>query len=279
MALAFVKMQALGNDFVIIDRTDDDTIALPLAKRQWLADRHLGIGCDQLLVIDRAEHASVHFHYRIFNADGDEVEQCGNGVRCVARYLIDNHKITTDTATLSCQAGLIHIKVDDNQNIAVNMGKPSFAPESIGLHHQTQQVCYSFDINGEPIEFGAVSMGNPHAVIDVDSIDIARLDSIGQRLNQVSDTLFAQGVNVGFMHVIDSEHIHLAVYERGVGRTLACGSGACAAVVVGQIQKKLAKQVTVELPGGKLRIYWKGPGNPVKMTGPAVHVFDGQIQL
>ena len=276
MALAFVKMHALGNDFIIIDRIKDNTIALPLAKRQWLADRHLGIGCDQLLVIDRAVSGSNHFCYQIFNADGSEVEQCGNGARCVARYLIDKHNIAADAFALDCQAGTMHVKACDNQDIAVNMGVASFAPQSIGLGCQMQQTCYSLDINGEMIEYGAVSMGNPHAVITVDKIDFAKLDAIGQWLNTMSDTPFTKGVNVGFMCIINPEHIHLTVYERGVGRTLACGSGACAAVVIGQQWGKLAADVMVTLPGGQLRVSCRDSQSPVWLQGPAEYVFQGQ---
>ena len=276
-SLAFVKMQALGNDFVIIDRTQDNTIDLPLSLRQLLADRRLGIGCDQLLVIDALEDLEADcFGYRIFNQDGSEVEQCGNGARCVGRYLFDHGNVTADTLTLKCQAGLMTVK-KNAADIVVNMGTASLNPHRAGFLGKMYSDRYKHHWDSECFDFGIASVGNPHAVLLVDEINLDRLDAIGAHLNDKNTGLFELGVNVGFMRIIDSKHIQLAVYERGVGRTLACGSGACAAVTIGQQWGELAHAVIVDLPGGQLQVTCENRQSSVWLKGAANYVFHGQM--
>ncbi len=276
MPFSFVKMQTLGNDFVLLDQRQM-TYPLPLSTRRWLADRHRGVGCDQLLVIEPAQHRDTTCHYKIFNPDGSEAQQCGNGVRCIARYLFDHDDITGNQLTLTCQAGMIKVTRDSNGQFSVDMGVANFIPTAIGLDVPTEQSHYTVTIFDNQINFGAVSMGNPHAVMLVDQVNPTELDRIGAALNEVSHPLFSQGVNISQMRILDPQHIELVVYERGVGRTLGCGSGACAAVVLGQRWGKLAEQVQVTLPGGQLQVSCDGMNQSILMCGDAHYIFNGSV--
>jgi diaminopimelate epimerase len=276
MLVNFSKMQGLGNDFLVLDNVTQN-VYLPNDQIRQLADRNFGIGFDQLLVVEPPYDPDLDFHYRIFNADGSEVSQCGNGARCFARFVRMKGLINRNKIRVSTHSGKMTLFIERDGNVTVTMPVPQFEPAKIPFSAQKVEGTYILRSEEDTVLCGAVSMGNPHCVLTVDDVLTAPVNELGAKLT--IHERFPKGVNVGFMEVVSPEYVKLRVYERGAAETLACGSGACAAVVVGQIQKKLAKQVTVELPGGKLRIYWKGPGNPVKMTGPAVHVFDGQIQL
>jgi diaminopimelate epimerase len=276
MNINFTKMHGLGNDFVVIDAINQ-TIDLSAEQIRFLADRHFGIGCDQLLLVERPVTDGADFKYRIFNADGSEVAQCGNGARCFARFVRDKQLTQKDEITVDTDAGRLLLRLDAEGLVTVNMGVPKHDPEQIPLSCSRELSQYALDIGGEQIQFSAVSMGNPHAVIRVDDVSIAPLDTIGARLE--NHEFFPLRVNVGFMQCIDRRHINLRVYERGAAETLACGSGACAAVVAGIEQGLLDSNVRVSLPGGDLMIEWGGRGQPVMMTGPAVSVFEGQIRL
>ncbi len=276
MLVNFSKMHGLGNDFLMLDNVTQN-VYLPNDQIRLLADRHFGIGFDQLLVVEPPYDPDLDFHYRIFNADGSEVSQCGNGARCFAKFVRMKGLINRNKIRVSTHSGKMTLFIERDGNVTVTMPVPQFEPSKIPFNAQKVEGTYILRSEEETVLCGAVSMGNPHCVLTVDNIDEAPVEQLGQQLT--IHERFPKGVNVGFMEVVSPEFIKLRVYERGAAETLACGSGACAAVVIGQMQKKLAKQVTVQLPGGKLRIYWKGPGNPVKMTGPAVHVFDGQLQI
>jgi len=269
-------MHGLGNDFLVLDNVTQN-VYLPNDQIRRLADRNFGVGFDQLLVVEPPYDPDLDFHYRIYNADGSEVSQCGNGARCFARFVRMKGLINRNKIRVSTQSGKMTLFIERDGNVTVTMPVPQFEPTKIPFTAQKVEGTYILRSDEDTVLCGAVSLGNPHCVLTVDDIITAPVKKLGEQLS--THERFSKGVNVGFMEVISPEYIKLRVYERGAEETLACGSGACAAVVIGQTQKKLAKQVTVELPGGKLRIYWKGPGNPVKMTGPAVHVFDGQLQL
>lgn len=276
MLIHFTKMQGLGNDFVVIDALNQ-AIALTPAHIRFLADRHFGVGCDQLLLVEKPVSSNADFKYRIFNADGGEVAQCGNGARCFARFVRDQGLSDKDEIIVDTDAGQLVLRFDTAGLITVNMGIPRHAPAQIPLSLPQESLLYQAEVAGESIEFSAVSMGNPHAVILVDDIAQAPVDSLGAPLER--HPLFPQRVNVGFMQIIDRQHVNLRVYERGAAETLACGSGACAAAVVGIERKLLDSPVVVSLPGGDLTIAWDGRGSPVMMSGPAVSVFEGQIKL
>jgi diaminopimelate epimerase len=276
MLVNFSKMHGLGNDFLVLDNVTQN-VYLSNEQIKLLADRHFGIGFDQLLIVEPPYDPELDFHYRIFNADGSEVSQCGNGARCFARFVRMKGLINKTKIRVSTQSGKMTLFVERDGNISVSMPVPQFEPNQIPFKAQKAEGTYIIRTEEETVLCGAVSMGNPHCVLTVDSVDQAPVETLGKMLSQ--HERFPKQTNVGFMEVVSPDFIKLRVYERGAAETLACGSGACAAVVIGQMQKKLAKQVTVELPGGKLRIYWKGPGNPVKMSGPATHVFDGQLHI
>lgn len=276
MLVKFSKMHGLGNDFLVLDNVTQN-VYLPNDQIRLLADRHFGIGFDQMLVVEPPYDPDLDFHYRIFNADGSEVGQCGNGARCFAKFVRMKGLINRNKIRVSTHSGKMTLYVERDGNISVTMPVPQFEPSKIPFNAQKAEGTYILRSEEETILCGAVSMGNPHCVITVDDVEKAPVEKLGKQLTQ--HERFPKGVNVGFMEVVSPEFIKLRVYERGAAETLACGSGACAAVVIGQMQKKLAKQVTVQLPGGKLNIFWKGPGNPVKMTGPAIHVYDGQLHL
>ncbi|MEQ1637251.1 MAG: diaminopimelate epimerase [Methylococcales bacterium] len=273
----FTKMHGLGNDFVVIDAVTQ-AIDLTLAQIRFIADRHLGIGCDQLLLIEKPDVGShADFKYRIFNADGSEVGQCGNGVRCLARFVRDKQLSQKQDILVDTNARQLLLRFDDNDLITVNMGVPLHAPADIPLLTDTEALSYHISVNDHEWAFGAVSMGNPHAVIQVDNLSIAPVNEVGKALE--SHRFFPEKANIGFMQILNRQQIKLRVFERGAGETRACGSGACAAAVVGIEQKLLDSTVKVALPGGDLTIQWQGRGQPVFMTGPAVSVFDGQIML
>ncbi|PKM11648.1 MAG: diaminopimelate epimerase [Gammaproteobacteria bacterium HGW-Gammaproteobacteria-3] len=274
--IEFTKMHGLGNDFVVINAIKQ-SIALAPEQIRFIADRHRGIGCDQLLLVEKPVNRNADFKYRIFNADGSEVAQCGNGARCFARFVRDKKLCLHDEIRVDTLAGQLLLSFVEDGMISVNMGIPKHAPADIPLQAPAQADSYTLLVNGSAITFGAVSMGNPHAVLQVDDIDTAPVNELGPILE--SHSHFPERANIGFMQVIDRRHIKLRVYERGAGETLACGSGACAAVVVGIGQKLLEHQVSVQLPGGTLDINWPGPGYAVLMQGPAVSVFEGTIAL
>ena len=276
MELTFTKMHGLGNDFVVIDATSQP-IELTMEQIRFLADRRLGVGCDQVLLVERPRQPEVDFTYRIFNADGGEVEQCGNGARCFARYVRDQGLTRKDHIAVATAAGVITLHIEADGQITVDMGVPIFEPADIPFAADAQAEVYALEVEATQVEVSVISMGNPHAVMRVEQVDKAPIASLGPRIE--SHARFPRRVNVGFMQVVDRQHIRLRVYERGVGETLACGSGACAAVVVGRQRGWLDDKVTVSLPGGILNIQWSGEGQPVLMTGPAVSVFEGRIRL
>ncbi len=275
MWLEFTKMHGLGNDFVVVDAMSR-RIELTADQIRRIADRHFGIGCDQLLMVEPAR-AGADFGYRIFNADGGEVEQCGNGARCFAHYVrskgyTDKAEIRVDTL-----AGVITLVVEADGQVRVDMGEPRLAPNDIPLRAAAQATHYTLLVDGEHYTVGALSMGNPHAVLLVDDIKRAAVPTLGARIERHAD--FPQRVNVGFMQIVDREHIRLRVFERGAGETLACGTGACAAVVVGRLWGRLDTRVAVDLPGGALVVSWDGAGHAVYMTGPTATVFEGKINI
>ncbi len=274
--IGFTKMHGLGNDFVVIDRIGQSFNLTPAWVRQ-IADRHYGIGCDQLLVVEESDREDVDFRYRIFNADGTEAGQCGNGARCFAAFLRRQGMTKKDTISLETRTGLLRVKVDDCGLLTVDMGIPDCSPASIPFLADHEAAVYPIDVAGEEHSIGVVSMGNPHAVLRVDSVTAVDIHALGSQIE--SHPLFPERVNAGFMEVVDRHHIRLRVFERGTGETLACGSGACAAVVAGRRQGLLDERVVVELPGGNLTVSWSGPGRSVAMTGPATFVFTGSIPV
>ncbi|MCX8049341.1 MAG: diaminopimelate epimerase [Methylohalobius sp.] len=273
--MKFTKMHGLGNDFVVIDATHRPVL-LTQAHIQRLADRHFGVGCDQVLVVEPPPDKSVDFRYRIFNADGTEVFQCGNGARCFARFVRAKGLIERDLIRVATAAGRMTLELEEGGHVRVEMGMPQFAPEAIPLAVHEEMPEYQVKIGEENYCFGAVSLGNPHAVIWVPEVKTAPVAEVGAALG--SHRLFPQGVNVGFGQVISSRRIRLRVFERGVGETLACGSGACAAVVIGMEQGLVRSPTVVELPGGELRVTWNGRGSQVTLSGPAEFVFEGEIE-
>lgn len=269
-------MQGIGNDFVVIDAISQN-VDLSRTQLRFLADRHFGIGCDQILLVESPASQHTDFRYRIFNNDGGEVQQCGNGARCFVQFVHEKGLTSKNCIRVDTLAGIIEIERQANGDVTVNMGQPDFTPQALPLQVPEAADHYLVNIEDTPVKFGAVSMGNPHAVISVDNVDNAPVETWGPVLE--SHALFPERVNVGFMQVVDRGRIRLRVYERGVGETLACGTGACAAVVMGIKWGMLNKRVTVELSGGNLLIEWDGNQSPVLMTGPAQTVFDGQINL
>ncbi len=274
--LRFTKMHGLGNDFVVIDAIHQRFEPSPEQCR-FFADRHFGIGCDQILLVEAARASGADFHYRIFNSDGSEVEQCGNGARCFARFVLDHGLTENQIIDVDTRSGRIRLFAEEDGQIRVNMGRPRFEPAEIPFLAEREQTLYPLDIDGKGILVGVISMGNPHAVLRVESVADAPVSGLGPMIE--AHPCFPNRVNAGFMEVIDRGHIRLRVYERGSGETLACGSGACAAVVTGQQQGLLDRRVHVQLPGGDLVIEWAGNDEPVWMTGPASTVFEGKVAL
>lgn len=276
MLLRFTKMHGLGNDFVVLDLVTQ-RFSITEKHVRFLADRRFGVGCDQVLVVEVPRQPDVDFRYRIFNSDGGEVEQCGNGARCFAKFVRDKKLTGKNRIRVETNTGIIELAIESNGDVRVNMGKPELDPEKIPFIADHTANTYALDVDGTAFEIGAVSMGNPHAVIIVDDVDTNIVGKIGPRVEQ--HARFPKRVNAGFMQVVDRREINLRVYERGAGETLACGSGACAAVVSGQLRGLLDQRVKVNLRGGSLNIEWRGEGHPVMMTGPATSVFEGQIRL
>lgn len=277
MQLHFTKMHGAGNDFVVIDAVSQAVSLTPQQIRQ-LADRHYGVGCDQVLIIEPPASDAVDFRYRIYNPDGGEAEQCGNGARCFARYAHDRGLTPKTDIRVESRGGIINQRILSDGSVAVDMGTPRFEPRDIPFQADTAAPTYTLDMeNGQSIELSALSMGNPHAVIEVDDVTDAPVDTLGARLS--THPRFPNGVNVGFLQIIDKGHIKLRVFERGAGETLACGSGACAAVAAGRRRAQLDSEVSVELPGGQLTVQWDGGDTPVWLTGPVTYVFEGRIEL
>lgn len=277
MHIAFTKMHGLGNDFLVFESRPG--AGLP-EVRQWrqLADRRQGVGFDQALLLEPPRTPETTSYYRIFNADGTEVEQCGNGARCVARYLQLAGRVAADgRVSMGSPAGVVQAKVLADGQVAVDLGEPDFAPAALPFSASAAESTYSLQLGGEHVEFGAVSIGNPHVVLRVTDIESAPVERLGRALQ--ADARFPQAVNVGFMQVLDARHIRLRVYERGVGETLACGTGACAAVAVGRNLGLLASEVEVHVPGGRLGVHWQGPGHSVWLTGPAAVSYTGQVDI
>ncbi len=272
--LEFSKLHGLGNDFVVIDGIGQ-MVSLDPERIRCIAHRHYGVGCDQLLIVEASDRPDADFRYRIFNADGSEAEQCGNGARCFAAFVRHRGLTDKDEITLETLSGLLRVRFIDGGLLAVDMGVPKWAPADIPFLSEHESEIYPIDVDGESRQISVVAMGNPHAVLQVESAreaDVARLGPLIE-----SHEAFPNRANVGFMEVRDPHRVRLRVFERGSGETLACGSGACAAVVAGRRQGLLGERVSVELPGGSLLIAWPGPGASVEMTGPAVHVFDGRL--
>ena len=275
MKYKFTKMHGLGNDFVLIDCVSQ-SVQLSPEQLRYLANRRLGIGCDQILLIERTE-GDADFRYRIFNSDGSEVEQCGNGARCLVRYVYDKGMTQKKEISVETLGGIIFPKLEINGEVTVNMGIPKFEPKEIPFVADKRMLTYLLDVNEKQIEFSILSMGNPHAVQIVEDINHLPILAEGSLIENHSR--FPKNVNVGYMQIVNREHINLRVHERGAGETLSCGTGACAAVVAGITRGLLDSKVTVSTTGGNLSICWKGSHNPVWMTGPAISVFDGEIDL
>ena len=276
MQIHFSKMHGLGNDFIVVDCVTQNAYFSPESIRR-LADRHRGIGFDQLLLVEPPYDPDTDFHYRVFNADGSEVSQCGNGARCLARFVRMKGLTNKNQINVSTQAGKMTLKVEYDESVTVNMGEPIWQPAKIPFRANGEEKTYILRVAEHTLFIGAVSMGNPHCVTIVDDVDIAEVELLGSLVE--SHERFPERVNVGFMQVVSRHEIRLRVYERGAGETQACGSGACAAVAVGIMQGVLNDSVKVHLPGGQLHIRWRGVGEPLYMTGPATHVFDGQLHL
>ncbi|VFP84239.1 Diaminopimelate epimerase [Candidatus Erwinia haradaeae] len=272
----FSKMHGLGNDFMIIDGITQD-VSLSLTLIRQLADRHRGVGFDQLLLVEPPYDPDLDFHYRIFNADGREVTQCGNGARCLARFVRLNNLTNKNDIYVSTQTGYIVLHIISENMVCVNMGKPLFIPDRVRFQTIIQDTLYVMGVTGHTIICGIVSIGNPHCVLQVSDVSRAEVKKIGSAIEK--HERFPEGVNVGFMEVLHCKHIRLRVFERGVGETLACGSGACAAVAIGIQKQILADRVQVDLSGGSLDISWQGEGHPMYMTGPATHIYRGSIYI
>ncbi|MCO6412920.1 MAG: diaminopimelate epimerase [Thiogranum sp.] len=276
MELAFTKMHGLGNDFVIVDAISQP-VTLSRQQIRQIADRRRGVGCDQLLLVEKPEQPDVEFRYRIFNADGGEVEQCGNGARCFAHFVRAKGLTRSTRIPVQTKAGRLELMVREDGQITVDMGVPRLEPADIPFQAAARALRYALAVDNETVEIAAISVGNPHAVIQVPDVNAAPVERLGPAIE--SHPRFPNHVNVGFMEVIDRGRIRLRVFERGAGETLACGSGACAAVVAGRIQGLLDETVTVSLRGGDLVVSWNGEHQPVWMTGPATFVFEGKIAL
>lgn len=276
MKLRFTKMHGLGNDFVVIDATRAPVDLTP-ARVRAIADRHFGVGCDQLLVVEPPTQPGVDFRYRIFNADGGEVEQCGNGARCFVRFVHDKQLTTKSDIRVETRSGIIAPRLREDGLVTVDIGIPVLNPADIPFVSDSEAVVQPLDVGGETVAITAVSMGNPHAVQVVADVDAAPVQTQGALIEH--HPRFPARVNAGFVQVVDAHCIRLRVFERGSGETLACGTGACAAVVASILRELVASPVRVETRGGELEIEWAGPGTPVQMTGPAVTVFEGEIDL
>ena len=276
MLVRFTKMHGLGNDFMVIDAVSQRVRLTPKIVCR-LADRHTGIGFDQLLLVEPPSRPDMDFRYRIFNADGSEVEHCGNGARCFGRFVRERRLTVKDEIHVETARGQAILYLLPDRQVDVDMGVPELSPAEIPFTAESQAATYRVEANGEQVELSAVSMGNPHGVVLVDNVDTAPVATLGPVLE--AHPRFPKKANIGFMQVINRGEIRLRVFERGAGETLACGTGACAAVVAGRLRGLLDEEVLVHLPGGDLRIRWAGEGQPLRMVGPATTVFEGQIYL
>ena len=276
MRLDFTKMHGVGNDFVVFDAPSGQPV-LTADQFRSLADRHTGVGFDQALVLEPARRPDTAVFYRIFNSDGAEVEQCGNGARCIASLLHRRGHAPAGAITMDSPAGLIHARILRGNVVSVDMGVPSFAPRSLPFDASVETEAYSLDVAGQAVTIGAVSMGNPHAVLEVESVEKAPVETLGPAIE--GHPRFPRRVNAGFMEIVDTGHIRLRVYERGAGETLACGTGACAAVAVGRLRGRLGSEVSVRVRGGELRVNWGGPGEHIWLTGPAEIAFEGHVEV
>jgi diaminopimelate epimerase len=274
--LAFAKMQGLGNDFVVVDATRAPFTLTP-AQLRALADRRFGVGCDQVLVVEPARRADADFRYRIFNADGGEVEQCGNGARCFVVFVRSRGLTTARTIAVETASGLIHPTLEADGSVSVDMGRPRFRADEVPFVGGSGEATDTLDVDGVTRVVSALSMGNPHAVQVVDDVETAPVATEGPRIER--HPRFPARVNAGYMTIVDRANIRLRVWERGAGETLACGTGACAAVVAGIRRGLLDERVTVATRGGELAIAWPGHDAPVTMTGPAAMVFEGTWEI
>lgn len=275
MRLPFVKMHGLGNDFMVV-LDQPDTVVPAAAVIRHLADRREGVGFDQLLWIEEPRTPGTDAYYRVFNADGSEVEQCGNGLRCIARLLGDRPD-ARDSLRLECRAGLFDARPGGPDRTSVSMGEPCFRPDLVPIAAPAEAPVYRIEAGGRTVEVSALSLGNPHCVLFVDDVDEAAVSSLGPLLE--THPVFPERCNVGFLQVLRRDRCHLRVWERGVGETRACGSGACAAVVAGTRRGLFDEEVRVRLPGGDLMVSWRGPGEVVWLTGPAEYAFEGTVTL
>jgi len=274
--LDFTKMHGLGNDFMVVDNLDGRLQFDNDVVRRW-SDRHTGIGFDQLLVVSVPSVESVEFDYRIFNADGNEVEHCGNGARCFARFVTDKGLTQSNSIKVNTALGVITLELQDDDQVMVQMGVPQFEPASIPFVAPKRRDFYALDVDGQTFEVGTASIGNPHVLITVDDLCVADVERIGPLVERHKN--FPNRVNVGFMQIIDRQHIRLRVFERGVGETRACGTGACAAVAIAHSQDRLDNSAVVSLPGGDLKIHWPNVKASIEMTGSCSTVFEGQIRM
>jgi diaminopimelate epimerase len=274
--LNFTKMHGAGNDFVVIDGIGQAVNLTPDQIRR-LADRHFGVGCDQLLLVEKPHRQDADFRYRIFNADGGEVEQCGNGARCFVRFVVDKGLTAKTAIMVETRSGLISPRLEADGRVTVNMGSPRFEPVDIPFSAPARALTYELDVGGTPVTISALSMGNPHAVQAVEDVNTAPVESQGPLIEH--HPRFPNRVNAGFMQIIDRRHIKLRVYERGAGETLSCGTGACAAAVAGIMRGLLDSRIEAETRGGVLTLEWQGEGTPVMMTGPAETVFEGTLEI
>jgi diaminopimelate epimerase len=275
--LQFSKMHGLGNDFMVIDGINQTFIPIASQISRW-ADRHFGVGFDQLLLVENSEREDALFKYRIFNADGSEVAQCGNGARCFARFIREQGLTSERSIPVETSAGILHLTMIDDERVRVNMGVPEFRPWRIPFKAAARAARYPLEVNDETLQISALAIGNPHAVLLVDDIEDADVEDLGPAIESHPD--FPERVNVGFMQIIDPTHFKLRVYERGTGETLACGSGACAAMAAGQVAGLLETEgVTASLRGGDLLLDWQGEDYPVMMTGGTATVYQGELHL
>jgi diaminopimelate epimerase len=277
MKLRFAKMQGQGNDFVVLDGVRQE-VALDGDAVRALADRHFGVGCDQVLVVEKPASGANDFLYRIYNADGDEVEQCGNGARCFARFVLDEGLTTKREIAVETKSGVIRPKIEESGQVTVDMGVPRFDPRDVPfVAAEAPALTYEIRVAGLPVQVSVLSMGNPHAVQLVEDVERAPVTTQGPLIER--HPAFPKRVNAGYLQPLTRSHVKLRVWERGAGETLACGTGACAAVVTGIRLELLDRDVRVTTRGGDLRIRWNGDGSPVMMTGDAVRVFDGEIEF
>lgn len=275
-SIAFTKMHGLGNDFMVIDNLDQ-SVDLNASRIRQMADRYTGVGFDQLLIVNPASVAGAEFDYQIFNADGNEVEHCGNGARCFAKFVTDRQLTQSKSIPVNTLNGVITLVLQDNGDVTVRMGVPVFEPSCIPFDAPQAAKFYDLEVANESMSVGAVSIGNPHVLIRVNDIHIAEVDRLGPLIEK--HPRFPNRVNVGFMQIINRQHIKLRVFERGVGETRACGTGACAAVAIAHRQGLLDNSALVSLPGGNLQLHWPDENTSIEMTGPCSTVFEGHTRM